>query len=96
VKAWNGWDGGHTNSRPYEWKLRADEQEHHMRRRLEASLGTRRRSYALHFIREQGHRNDAVPSVDAGQGREQDAEALPSMDAGQGRDQLSFSAADRA
>ena len=30
-------EAGRTKSRPYEGKLRADEQEHHMRRRLEAS-----------------------------------------------------------
>jgi hypothetical protein len=30
-------EAGRTKSRPYEGKLRADEQKHHMRRRLEAS-----------------------------------------------------------
>mgnify|MGYP006910230861 CR=1 FL=1 len=36
VKTWGGRDGGRTKSRPDEGKRRADEQEHHMRRRLEA------------------------------------------------------------
>jgi len=52
-------------------KLRADEQEHHMRRRLKVSLHQKTKPRELTATV-----NDAVAYMDVGKGREQDAVAL--------------------